>query len=109
MAEDVTKHAAKLAAEAVNGLPPLKARKNPFLAFALGFAFGPIGVACYLKSLTDFFVCVAMLAVFSTLLVFGPGELMGWCCSGVYGAWRVHTSNQNMLAGPSYPALPHVS
>jgi hypothetical protein len=92
-------HAAKLTAEAIKELPPLRAPKNVFLAFVAGFVFGPLGVGFYLWSLVDFFLCLAVLIFFSFLMAFGPGELIGWLFSAGYGAWRVHTSNRNLLAG----------
>jgi hypothetical protein len=94
--QHVAAHATKLAAEAVKELPPLKAEKNVFLAFVLGFVFGPLGIAIYFKSVADFFICLAMLIAMSFLLVFGPGEILGWMFSAGYGAWRAHTSNQNI-------------
>jgi hypothetical protein len=94
--DHIAGHAAKLAAAAVKELAPLRKRKNVFLALVMGFVFGPLGVAVYFGSIKDFFVCFGMLLFFSFLLVFGPGELIGWLFSAGYAAWRAHTSNEKL-------------
>lgn len=91
-------HAARAAKELVEELQPLHARKNVALAFALGFVFGPFGIAIYFKSPKDFFVCFAMLIV--GIFFFGIGGVIGWLFSACYGAWRAHTSNENLLDSP---------
>lgn len=98
IAQHVATHTVKLAGEAIKELAPLRERRNVFLAAAIGFAFGPLGVAIYLKSAKDFFLCLAILLVLSVLLFFGPGEILGWLFSPAYAAWRAHTSNEKLDA-----------
>lgn len=74
---------------------PLPARKNPVIAFLLGFLFGPFGSGWYMGTWKDFGVAFLMLVVF--MIVFpGVGVLAGWIFSGVYAAIRVHFSNQKL-------------
>lgn len=88
-------HAAKEGAKFVQGLDPLDERKNPAIAFALGLVFGALGVALYFKSLRDFFICLGLFLGASVLLP-GLGSILGWFFAPVYGAWRAHTSNENL-------------
>ncbi|MEM9966211.1 MAG: hypothetical protein AAGC58_12790 [Asticcacaulis sp.] len=88
-------HATKLGAEAVKQLNPLNEHKNPFIAFVLGLLFGALGVAIYFKSVKDFFICMGMFIAASIFLP-GLGIILGWFFSPVYGAWRAHTSNENL-------------
>jgi hypothetical protein len=94
MSEHLATRAVKHAAAAVKELEPLGARKNVFLAFVLGFVFGPLGAAIYFKSPQDFFICLAMLI--AGFLFFGIGVIPGWLFSACYAAWRAHTSNEKL-------------
>lgn len=96
--------AAKLAKDAIQELPPLQERCNVFLATAIAFAFGPLGVAIYFRSFKDFFLCLAILLWLSFLMLFDPGKLFGWLFSPAYAAFRAHTSNAK-LASSSNCAL----
>jgi hypothetical protein len=89
--KDIAKHGADI----VKDLAPLTEPKNPAVAFGVGLVFGAIGVAIYLKSAKDFFVCMAMFFALSLLLP-GLGSVLGWVFAAVYGAWRAHTSNENL-------------
>jgi hypothetical protein len=96
MSEQHLAHLAKHGAEFVKELAPLEERKNPALAFGAGLVLGALGVAIYFKSAKDFFICLAMFIGLSFVMPFGPGELLGWFFAPVYGAWRAHTSNENL-------------
>ena len=50
--------------------------KNPIVAGALGFLFGPIGIGLYFQSWGDFFLCFVVLVLLTFIIpVFGalPG------------------------------------
>ncbi len=89
-------HAAKHGIELVRELVPLDEHKNPAAAFGAGMVLGALGVAIYLKSAKDFFICLGMFIVLTTLMPFGPGEAVGWLFAPIYGAWRAHTSNEKL-------------
>lgn len=95
MTNHIISHSAKLAAQVVKELPPLRERKNPFLAFVLGLAFGPLGPAIYFKSAKDFFICLGFVVV--GICFFTIGVFAGWLLCAFYGAWRAHTSNENSV------------
>jgi hypothetical protein len=78
--------------EGIKNEPPLEGRKHPALAFIIGFLFGPFGVALYFQSWKELLNCFVMLIVFMFLLP-GLGAIVGWAASGVYAAYRAHTSN----------------
>ena len=94
-------HAVSAAAETIKELDPLKERLSTAAAFFLGLFFGAIGVGIYLRSWKDFFVCLGLF-VFLFIMLFptGPGEVLGpiaGCLfSGIYGAYRVSTSNEKL-------------
>jgi predicted PurR-regulated permease PerM len=88
-------HLAKHGAEAIKELAPLHERKSPAIAFSAGLVFGALGVAIYLKSPKDFFICLGLFLVASVLIP-GLGSVLGWFFAPVYGAWRAHTSNENL-------------
>ncbi|MGC2108623.1 MAG: hypothetical protein WA655_03850 [Candidatus Korobacteraceae bacterium] len=90
---------ARKSAIAVQEMDPLSRRSNPWIAFALGFCFGAIGVAIYLKSWKDLFVCMGLFIMLALAMPTGPGELMGWFFSPIYGAWRAYSSNDNLVSG----------
>lgn len=77
------------------GFPPLKWRKNPYLAFILGFIFGIFGIGLYLWSLRDFFYALLMLIGFGIVFP-GVGLIPGWMFLGVYGFMRVYYSNKKL-------------
>jgi len=84
----------KGAAGIVQELAPLPEYKNPVIAAVAGIALGAIGVAFYLRSAKDFFICLGMFLGLSVVLP-GLGSILGWFFAPAYGAWRAHTSNQN--------------
>ncbi len=87
-------HALKGSAEIVKELEPLRERKEPAVALLAGLVLGALGVAIYLKSAKDFFICMGMFIALSVLIP-GVGSVVGWFFAPAYGAWRAHTSNQN--------------
>jgi hypothetical protein len=91
-----TGHFLKHAAQLVKGLKPLREQKNPVAAFFLGFLLGVPGLALYLGSWKDLFICVGLLIAFIAVMPWGPGELLGWTFVAVYGAYRVRTSNEKL-------------
>lgn len=72
---------------------PLKAKKNALLAAVLGFFFGAIGLAIYLRSLKDFFIPLALFLILTAFLNC-PGIFMACLFSAGYGAIRVIMSNE---------------
>lgn len=88
-------HATKHGAEAIKQLTPLHEPKSPAVAFVAGLVFGALGVAIYFKSVKDFFVCMGLFLVASVMLP-GVGSILGWFFAPIYGAWRAHTSNENL-------------
>ncbi len=95
MSERHAAHFAQHGAEAIKNLDPLNERKSPVIAFVLGLLFGALGVALYFKSFKDFGICLVLFLVASVMLP-GLGSILGWFFASVYGAWRAHTSNQNL-------------
>jgi hypothetical protein len=94
-------HVLKHAAEAVDEMKPLNSAKNAWAAFFIGLFFGFIGVGLYLNSLKDFFFSFFLFLVIVLLfLPTGVGEAfgvpLGWLAAAVYGAYRVHSSNQRL-------------
>jgi len=92
-------HFLHVATHIVKDLGPLSKKKNPLIAFCLGFCFGAFGIGLYLWSWKDFGICIA-LGVMLTLALYptGPGMLLGipgeFLLSACYGAYRVTTSNE---------------
>jgi hypothetical protein len=85
--------------ELVKQLEPLKVKRNPAIAFVLGFAFGPVGLGIYFKSWMDAFVALALWFVFLVLLGVPSGEILGVLgptFSGLYGLHRARTSNERI-------------
>jgi hypothetical protein len=94
-------HAAKEINEELKKMKPLKQRKNPFIAFILGFLLQGIGVGLYLESWKDFFVCVGIFVLFFGILlptVIGEALLLPAAAlfCGIYGAWRADSSNKKL-------------
>jgi hypothetical protein len=85
-------------------MKPLKQRKNPVIAFILGFLLQGVGVGLYLESWKDFFVCVGVFVLFFGLLlptVIGEELLVPAAAlfCGIYGAWRAASSNRKLRRG----------
>ena len=94
-------HIAKHTAEALKELAPLKARKSPLAAAIAGLLFQGLGVAVYLGSVKDFFICVGVFVLFFLVLlptVVGEALLLPaasiFCA--IYGAWRAADSNAKL-------------
>lgn len=86
----------------LHALPPLKKRKSAFLAFVLGFLFGPIGLAIYLQSWLD--LGLGLLTILILIIVIpGIGLLPAWIFAGFYGALRVIYSNRHFNDSPLVP------
>ncbi|MAK82391.1 MAG: hypothetical protein CMJ17_11055 [Phenylobacterium sp.] len=79
----------------VSSLGPLPEPKSPSIAFVLGLCFGALGVAIYLKSAKDFFVCMGLFIAASILLP-GIGSVLGWLFAPCYGAYRAYSSNEQL-------------
>jgi hypothetical protein len=97
--EHLAGHAAKHIAEQLRELKPLKEKKNPLIAFILGFLLQGIGVGLYLGSVKDFFICVGIFVLFFGILlptVIGEAFLLPAAAlfCGCYGAWRAISSNE---------------
>jgi hypothetical protein len=97
-------HAAKEISSELKKMDPLKQRKNPIIAFILGFLLQGVGVGLYLESWKDFFVCVGIFVLFFGILlptVIGEALLVPAAAlfCGIYGAWRVNSSNEKLRRG----------
>lgn len=82
-------------------LPPLKSRKNVYLAFLIGIFFGSIGVSIYFQSFIDFFMSfvVYSMLIFTTSiltqeLVFAA--IFGAFFAGYWGVMRALHSNKKL-------------
>src|ERR1017187_10414223 len=60
-------------------MPPLRARKSPVAAAALGFAFGGIGLGIYFGTILDFVVPFILLVILF-FMAFPTGGLPCFCC-----------------------------
>ena len=89
------KHVAEGGKKIIETLAPLPERKDPLVAFGAGFMLGALGVGLYLKSAKDFFVCAGLFLAASVLLP-GLGSILGWVFAPIYGAYRAHSSNQQL-------------
>jgi len=74
--------------------PPLKSPKNPFIAFAMGFLFGPFGAGLYLGSWFDFFALLSVLLL-ATCGSAGVAAPVFWCFCGLWAAIRAHSFNKH--------------
>jgi hypothetical protein len=74
---------------------PLNGKKHPVIAFAVGFLFGPFGIALYFQSWKELLNCLVMLVIACFALP-GVGAIVGWLAAGVYGAYRAYTSNEKL-------------
>jgi len=85
-------------ARVMNPLPPLQARKRPWLAFMLGFLFSGIALGIYFRSWVDLIVpTVLWLALIAT-----PGDTGFWAAAVVGGLWgllRAINVNERLSAG----------
>lgn len=107
MPENEWRHAAHMAKDISEGLGKmkrLKQKKNPVIAFILGFLLQGIGVGLYLESWKDFFVCVGIFVLFFGILlptVVGEAMLIPAAAifCGIYGAWRADSSNNKIDRG----------
>jgi hypothetical protein len=79
----------------IKNLQPLPAKKNPGIALLIGVFFGALGIGIYFRSWKDFFLCLFLFISF-TIIFPAIGAIPGWLFSGVYGAYRAHTSNERI-------------
>ena len=82
-------------AKIIDSLAPLPEPKNPVVAFMAGLVFGALGGAIYFKSAKDFLICFGLFVAASILLP-GLGLVLGWGFAPVYGAYRAHSSNEQL-------------
>ncbi len=85
-------------AQVMNPLPPLRARKRPWLAFVLGFLFSGIALGIYFRSWIDLVLpTVIWLALIAT-----PSDAGFWAgavLGGLWGLLRAINSNERLGAG----------
>lgn len=74
----------------------LETIRNPFLAFALGFFCGGIGLVLYLRTWQDTAMILLLLIAISLGLLPVGGPLWAFAAVGAYGFYRVWTSNQKI-------------
>lgn len=74
--------------------------KKPWLAFALGFLLGPVGIGLYLRSLMD---ALLLLCIDLALFTIGGDDIapIMWLVGGFWGFVRVRidSRNQSSIAG----------
>jgi len=79
-------------------LPPLRARKRPWLAFVLGFLFSGIALGIYFRSWVDLVVPTAIWLA----LIVTPGDAGFWAGAVIGGLWgllRAINANERLSAG----------
>jgi hypothetical protein len=79
-------------------LPALPRKKSSPVAGLIGFLFGGIGLAIYLRSLVDLIVPIALVVVALILInwIGGIGWALGATISALYGFFRVESSNRRL-------------
>lgn len=91
-------------ARVMNPLPPLRARKNPWLALVLGFLLSGVALGIYFRSWIDLIVPTAIWLVLIALdnampAVFGDaGFWVGALIGGLWGLLRAVNSNERLGA-----------
>ena len=84
-------------AHIMNPLPPLWARKRPWLAFVLGFLLGGVALGIYFRSWVDLIVpTVIWLGLIAT-----PGDAGFWAGAVIGGLWgilRAINANERLSA-----------
>lgn len=84
----------------IRTLPPPRKGANPGVACLIGFLFGGLGLAIYLRTVVDFFFTIA---IFCATLVIAPqvATLLGWLggaiIASLYGYFRVEIGNRQAL------------
>ena len=74
-------------------LPPPAKQRNENLACLIGFLFGGIGLAIYLRTVVDFVFPVAI--GLALLLIYPPTILAGAVIAALYGYFRVKFANED--------------
>jgi len=85
-------------AQIMNPLPPLRARKWPWLAVVLGFLSSGIALGIYFRSWVDLLVPTTIWLV----LIATPGDAGFWAGAVIGGLWgllRVVNANERLNAG----------
>jgi hypothetical protein len=77
-------------------LPPLRTAKSPGVACLIGFVFGGIGLAIYLRSLMDGILPIVAVILFALFTGSELGMLGGAAFAGLYGLFRVLHSNAKL-------------
>jgi hypothetical protein len=78
-----------------DNLPPLKSKKEPVIAFVLGFCCGGIGLGIYFRSPVDLIIPLVILLILSVAIPVG-GIVVGAAVAGTYGVLRVLVSNAKL-------------
>ena len=84
-------------AQVMNPLPPLRVRKNPWLALVLGFFFSRVGLGIYFRPWIDLIVPTVIWLV----LIATPGDAGFWIGAVIGGLWgllRAINSNERLGA-----------
>lgn len=85
-------------ADLMNPLPPLRAKKRPWLAFVLGFLFSGIALGIYFRSWVDLIVPTLIWLA----LIVTPGDAGFWAgalIGGLWGLLRAINTNERLSAG----------
>ena len=84
-------------AQIMSSLPLLRARKNPWLAFVLGFLLSGVALGVYFRSWIDLIVPTVIWLV----LIVTPGDAGFWLGAVIGGLWgllRAVNSNERLTA-----------
>jgi hypothetical protein len=97
----------KLVEFVAKNMPPLKRERNPMAAAVLGFLFGGIGLAIYLRSWVDAGLAVASIIALDLAVSMGLGiEVLAVLLAlGQYGYVRAEASNR-LLRGEKPTSAP---
>jgi hypothetical protein len=82
----------------MNPLQPLRVRKNPWLAFVLGFLLSGIALGLYFR----FWVDLVVPTVIWLVLIASPGDAGFWTGAVIGGLWgllRAVNLNERVYAG----------
>jgi hypothetical protein len=89
-------------------LPPPARQRNENIACLIGFLFGAIGLAIYLRTVVDFIfplgIAIAVLAVYPS----PPTIFAGAIVVALYGYFRVKTANEQRTGSPTAGIAPRV-
>jgi hypothetical protein len=78
----------------LKNLPPIREKKNPFLAGVIGFFFGGIGLGIYFKTWQDFVFPILVFVLLSTVIPV-LGTIAAFFFGAIWGLVRAFGSGEN--------------